>query len=406
MGLQPVNPIHRVARSLSFLQEGKSREFGQGNHIVTLEKNKIAKRLHRSDDLSKDLFTVNGFVESEMENVIDLDAVDDAKKSTVAYTHTTSAPDQKRFQLLSECEAKFLAIIWDVGFLDSGDVYICCGDGIAFCDCNLKVKTKLDGVKLAGGAAVMPSGNFVAIDRFNDTVNIYSSDGRFISSFLAGSSPMNVAVTKDGFIAVTDIGDKCVRLYSTEGTLLNTITQRGQGYELQWPLYIQAYSDNSLVVSDVLQRKVFVFDEHGNCLKALQLRTSGVDSVLRPHGICKTKNDAIFVVDNALNTIEVFSRDDNHIETVLSSAEGAVLKPKVLGMSKDGRLIVGGMTGGVKLYKLIELEANVQIVNKEEAIIDLHDAPVDTAAVDIKDQINKIETKQEYFDNDCVIVID
>lgn len=405
MGLQPVNPNRRVARSLAFLPERKSKDFGQSNHIETLENNKIVMGFHRSDDLSKDLFRVNGFVESEMESVVDLDAADDAK-SSVAHTHSNSAPDQKRFQLLSECEAKFLAIIWDVGFLDSGDVYICCGDGIAFCDCNLKVKTKLDRIKLAGGAAVMPrSGNFVAIDRFNDTVNIYSSDGQFISSFLAGSSPMNVAVTKDGCIAVTDIGDKCVRLYSTEGTLLNTITQRGRGYELQWPLYIQAYSDNSLVVSDVLQRKVFAFDEHGNCLKALQLRTSGADSVLRPHGICKTKNDAIFVVDNALNTIEAFGRDDNYIETILSSEEGAVIKPKVMGMSKDGRLIVGGMTGSVKLYTLIEREVKVQVINKEEAI-KLHDASVDTAAVDIRDQINKIETKQEYFNNDCIIVID
>lgn len=220
---------------------------------------------------------------------------------------------------------------------------------------------------------------------------------------------MNVAVNKDGFIAVTDIGDKCVRVYSIEGTLLNTIAQRGRGYELQWPLYIQVNSDNSFVVSDVLQRKVFVFDEHGSYVKTLQLKTFGANSVLRPHGICEAKNNTVFVIDNALDTIEVFSPNDNYIQAVLSSEEGASIKPKVLGISNDGYLIVGGMTGTVKLFKLIEVDLKAQILKEEESNEEVLKMPVNTdnaVTVNNEDQIPKIELKMEFPKDDSVIIID
>lgn len=411
MGLQPATPNYRVARNLTFLSETKSKDFGQSEHIGTFESSERLKKLRIPDKLCKNLPSVRDFAESKRENVMSFNdtAEEDVKKLSVANKRCRSLPGRIKFKLLAECEAKFSGIIWDIGFLKSGDVFICYGDGIVICDRSLTVKTILGNVKLAGGASVMPSGHFVAVDRFNDTVNIYSSDGQFISSFLAGSSPMNVAVNKDNFIAVTDIGDKCVRVYSMEGTLLNMIAQKGRGYELQWPLYIQVNTDNSFIVSDVLQRKVFSFDEHGSYVKTLQLKTYGANSVLRPHGICAAKSNKFFVVDNALNTIEVFGPNDDYIQTILLPEEGSNIKPKVLDMSDDGYLIVGGMTGSVKLFKFIEFDLKAQDVKEEEPSEEVHCMLVDAddaVTVDNKYQIPKIELKVESTSNDPVIIID
>lgn len=424
MGLQPATPAYKPARSLSGPLDKKPREFWRGTSFGSVESDEKLKKLRIPEKICRNLPSVKNFCESEDTDVLlvvkDETDDDDTKKVSPSLKRNKSFQAKSlRCQLIAECEHRFPGIIWDVGFLSSGNVFVCYGDGIVICNQNLEVQTTLDRIKLAGGAAVMANGNIVAVDRFNDTINIYSQDGKYISSFSAGSSPMNVAITHDNFIAVTDVGDKCVRVYSVEGTLVNTIAQKGRGYELQWPLYVQVASNDSFIVSDVLQRKIFVFDEHGSFVKALQLKTYGANCVLRPHGICLNQNENFFVVDNALDTVELFRVDDTYVQTILPSEDGSSIKPKVLRTSADGQLVIGGMTGIVKLFRFIESNSKVQAVKVEQpCIMDVkkHDPiGMDSSQGDpelVKDEKDQVHTgdsenyKTEFSNNDCVIIID
>lgn len=419
MGLQPATPAYKHVRSLSSPLDKKPRDFWRGNtSFGTVESDEKLKRLRIPEKICRNLPSLKDFCEPETDVllVVKDENDEDVKKMPLSLKRSKSFQAKSlRCQLIAECEHKFPGIIWDVGFLSSGDVFVCYGDGIVICNQNLEVQMTLDRIKLAGGAAVMADGNIVAVDRFNDTINIYSQDGKYISSFPAGSSPMNVAITCDNFIAVTDVGDKCVRVYSVEGTLVNTIAQKGRGYELQWPLYVQVTSTNSFIVSDVLQRKIFVFDEHGSFVKALQLKTYGANCVLRPHGICLNKNESFFVVDNALDTVELFRPDDTYVQTILPSEDGSSIKPKVLRMSVDGQLVIGGMTGIVKLFKFIESNGKVPAEKVEQPCIrdvkhesiGMDSSHGDTEFIkDEKDQIHTGDYKTEFSNNDCVIVID
>lgn len=416
MGLQPATPAYKAVRSLSGPLDRKPREFWRGTSFGTVESDEKLKKLRIPEKLCRNLPSVNNFCEPETDvlSVIKDEIDEDTNKVPLSLKRSKSFQSKSlRCQLIAECEKKFPGIIWDVGFLRSGDVFVCYGDGIVICNPNLEVQMTLDHIKLAGGAAVMANGNIVAVDRFNDTINIYSPDGKYISSFSAGSSPMNVAITCDNFIAVTDVGDKCVRVYSVEGTLVNTIAQKGRGYELQWPLYVQVTANNSFIVSDVLQRKIFVFDEHGSFVKALQLKTYGANCVLRPHGICLNQNENFFVVDNALDTVELFRPDDTYVQTILPSEDGSSIKPKVLRTSVDGQLVIGGMTGIVKLFKFIESSGKAEKV-EQPCIRDVKHDPISMDSScgvaefikDEKGQILKGDYKTEFSNNDCVIIID
>lgn len=416
MGLQPATPAYKAVRSLSGPLDRKPRDFWRGTSFGTVESEEKLKKLRIPEKICRNLPSVKNFCEPETDvlSVVKDEIDEDTNKVPLSLKRSKSFQAKSlRCQLIAECEQKFPGIIWDVGFLSSGDVFVCYGDGIVICNQNLEVQMTLDRIKLAGGAAVMASGNIVAVDRFNDTINIYSPDGKYISSFSAGSSPMNVAITVDNFIAVTDVGDKCVRVYSVEGTLVNTIAQKGRGYELQWPLYVQVTANNSFIVSDVLQRKIFVFDEHGSFVKTLQLKTYGANCVLRPHGICLNQNENFFVVDNALDTVELFRPDDTYVQTILPSEDGSSIKPKVLRTNVDGQLVIGGMTGIVKLFKFIESSSKAEKV-EQPCIRDVKHDPISMdnshgIAEFIKDekgQILKGDYKTEFSNNDCVIIID
>jgi len=72
-------------------------------------------------------------------------------------------------------EAKFVGMISDVGFLLSGEIFVCYGGGISICDRHLKRLYNLTDITLPGGADVMADGRFVVVDRHSDTVNVFSS---------------------------------------------------------------------------------------------------------------------------------------------------------------------------------------------------------------------------------------
>ena len=251
-------------------------------------------------------------------------------------------------------EEKFKGMIWDLAISPSGDIVVSCADGMFICGENLRIKQKLDTIVLAGGVSFLSDGRIIAICRNKDTVNIFSGKGEFLSSFSAGFSPMSVKVDAQDRLLVCDPGAKCVYVYSVDGNLETTIGPAGHGFSLRWPLYAACHSDSSILISDCHSQSVLMFDAQSEFVRDMKLATCGGNQVLRPHGICVHNND-IFLIDNATDSVEVFDKYDSFIQTLVPQEEGHPFRPKVLCVS-DKFLVIGGLTGIVKLYKFITEE--------------------------------------------------
>jgi hypothetical protein len=270
---------------------------------------------------------------------------------------------QNKYKVKLLREKKFEGMIWNLELSPAGDVVVCAGDGIHLCDAELNVKMTLESIRLAGGVAFLSDHRIVALCRFADTVNLFTASGAFIRSFAAGTSPMNVSVNSMDEIIVTDIGAKCVRMFKHDGTPIRVIAQEGAKYAMKWPLYLCVLTDDSIVVSDCHQQKVLLFDFKGRFVRYVSLRTVAGNEVLRPHGVCATEDNDIFVVDNATDAVEVFCRDGAFLQTIIPSEKGAKVKPKVLRASDEGFFVLGGMSGVVQLFKFIEEEESAILID-------------------------------------------
>lgn len=316
-------------------------------------------------------------MKEEVENV-------DRKPNTdIIFTGKRKRGEMHKYALKEDCEEKFVGMIWDIAFTPSGNILVSTSNGVLLCDNKLSAIKKLENVLLGGGVGILSDGRIVAICRTADTVNFYSPSGVYASSFSAGFSPMSLSVTSRDQLVITDSGSKSINVYSLQGEVLKTITLDAGECKFQWPLYPAVDTDDNLYVVDCHAQGVFKFNASGKFVCQMCLNTTPGNMVIRPHGICVGDYDDIFIIDMAINSVEVFAQEGCFIQSLFMMEECANLKPKVLRVSKNGKLIIGGMTGKVRLLSFI---------NKQEAPFCV-----------------KNEPKQEPFDVDIdndVIVLD
>ena len=55
--------------------------------------------------------------------------------------------------------------------------------------------------------------------------------------------------------------------------------------------------------------------------------------VLRPHGVCANQKGDLFIIDTAIDSMEVFQFDGTFSQTLLPSDDGVLIKPKVRSQS-------------------------------------------------------------------------
>src|SRR5208283_4565158 len=117
------------------------------------------------------------------------------------------------------------------------------------------------------GVAVDNESNVFVTDTFNNRVEIFDADGKFISTFGEnGDGPANlerpkgIAVDGDGHIWVVDAAQNRVKVFNQQGRLL--IYLGGQGYypgQFMGPWGIAIDASNRVVVSETFPGRVQVF---------------------------------------------------------------------------------------------------------------------------------------------------
>lgn len=189
--------------------------------------------------------------------------------------------------------------------------------------------------------AVDQNGKIYVTDAGALNVKIYTSGGRFLTSFGQKGSgregfgyPYGIVVMKNGDIMVADVVNKNVRLFSADGHYKKTVLDNKQGIK---PGAMTGHA-GKIYLADLAGSQVVVLDEQGKILR--KISPAGMPLSF-PQGIAVDKKGRIWVADSGNFVVKAIT-DEGQVAAVIREGEKGVAFTMVRGVALDnlGRLAV------------------------------------------------------------------
>jgi DNA-binding beta-propeller fold protein YncE len=207
----------------------------------------------------------------------------------------------------------------------------------------------------AAGIALDSQGRVIVGNRSDVPVQIYTTDGEFVSAWAYDdfSRVHSVTVGPDGRVYIADDRRHVVRVFSPDGELLRTLGTPGQpsdtgvgdamprvvthaGPPFNLPTNTAVAPDGSLFVSDGYgNARVHHFSADGQLLKSWGEPGSGPGQFNLPHGIAVDKQGRVLVADRENNRIQVFTPDGEFV-----SEFTGLIRPCDLHVADEGTIYV------------------------------------------------------------------
>ena len=129
------------------------------------------------------------------------------------------------------------------------------------------------------------------------------------------TSPWGVAVNYHDEIAVTELNNERVSVFSSDGTHLRSFGREGKNNgEFNQPSGIAFYSHGNIIVTDCENCRVQVFDRNGKFLRKFGKHGTRLDHQLKnPEGLSINGNGDIIVADNGNKLIKIFSSSGEYL---------------------------------------------------------------------------------------------
>ena len=166
------------------------------------------------------------------------------------------------------------------------------------------------------------SGGFYAVSFATNEVLEFSANGGLIRSLRGGleglNHPFDIVANRDQGVFITEFaGDRIVHCTFT-GRVLNRFGETGTGAgQLLGPQFITDDKDGYIYVTDQGNRRVAKFDYEGNFILSFGRRTAEFEGLRQPTGIL-AHNDFIYVADKNRAAIDVFDESGNYLDTFRS----------------------------------------------------------------------------------------
>ena len=126
--------------------------------------------------------------------------------------------------------------------------------------------------------------------------------------------PYGVAVNDRDEIAVTELGNNRVSVFSSDGTHLRSFGRKGKNNgEFYCPTGIAFDSHGNIVVADCYNHRVQVFDRNGNFLSMFGKQGSRDNQLEFPRGLSINGNGDIIVADKGNKLIKIFSSSGEYL---------------------------------------------------------------------------------------------
>lgn len=165
------------------------------------------------------------------------------------------------------------------------------------------------------GLAVTAEGNLAIADSKNGRVAVFSPEGEFLSSFGEGTLSAEVSGVGDvvcdpsGAYYVADTWNHSIRKYSSEGTLLGSVSESLDGANrgnLFGPRGIAVDSAGRVYVTDTGFCFVRVYDSELNPLYSWGGKGKSPGNLVEPVGIAIDSKDRVYVADTGNGRIQRF----------------------------------------------------------------------------------------------------
>ena len=206
------------------------------------------------------------------------------------------------------------------------------------------------------GVSVNENGEIAVTDMKNDRVQVFTYDGELLLSFGEEGSdqgqfvhPCGVSYDRDGNLLVVDRENKRIQQFSKEGEFIRTLGAGGELEDkLRGPRGISSCSNGNIIVADRDNKRVVVFSPEGCVL--LKLNQGGLDPF---H--CIYHDNRFIVSDRNGSCIKVFSEQGDFLYQFGKRGPGNGEFDAIGGLAidKSGRLVVCDSSNSrIQLFKL------------------------------------------------------
>ena len=163
--------------------------------------------------------------------------------------------------------------------------------------------------------------------------------------------PYGVAVNDQDEIAVTELGNNRVSVFSSDGTHLRSFGRYGQNNgEFQFPSGIAFDSHGNIVVADCANHRVQVFDRNGNFLSKFGKQGSRDNQLQYPEGLSINGNGDIIVADKGNKLIKIFSSTGKYLRKF--GGAGSLVNPYHCIQHGQYFIVSDGGDHSIKMFNL------------------------------------------------------
>jgi len=180
------------------------------------------------------------------------------------------------------------------------------------------------------GIAIDPKGNIIVCDNLNHRIQIFDSNGKFLSKFGSKGDkngqfnfPCGIVINSKGNIIVSDIDNNRIQIFDSEGKFISTYGSKGNGNgQFNCPMGICTDFSDNIYVCDYFNHRIQLFDSEGKFLSTFGTKGNGNGQFNAPVGIIINPKGNIIVCDNRNHRIQTFDSEGNFISKFGSKGDG------------------------------------------------------------------------------------
>ena len=157
---------------------------------------------------------------------------------------------------------------------------------------------------------------------------------------------------------VADTLSHKIFVFSTDGTLLNTIGERGEGdLEFNFPSHL-AYARNSLFVNDTMNFRIQSTDDNGRHIYTFGRQGDASGYLTQPKGIALDSDGHIYIADAIANRIQIFNRDGEFLLEFGKRGKhfGHFNMPAGLAISEDKIYVADSYNQRIQVFQYLKVE--------------------------------------------------
>jgi hypothetical protein len=200
--------------------------------------------------------------------------------------------------------------------------------------------------------AESPNGNIIISIGYN-RIKIFNSDGTFVSEFGSpgfGDGQFNnitaITVLTNGNIVVSDAANQCVQIFDSNGLFLSKFS-----YQTGFPSGIsQTVNENIIICND--QHFVQIVDISGNLINKFGSEGSSDGEFIFPKGIAGLANGNIAVCDMGNHRVQIFNSNGVYQSQFgsIGGEDGKFVNPIGIAQLANGNIVVLDGTTRVQIF--------------------------------------------------------